>query len=344
MSFDEEGTGSTRVEYQLFGIDLVSDYPFRSSLFIKKGKSDSIGPAQVVFFSCSQSAPFPADQQLRDLFYSPGCDAADMERENEIYQLGAYDVIRLGWGADFYLRSNQIDCHLHNPAGQALVEPYLLGTVLAFWLEREGFPALHASAVAIAKQAVAFLSHSGNGKSTLAAGFIQAGAAFLSDDILAIEHQSGGFWGRPGLPQINMWPDQIAFFIDACNREFTEVEPGLSKKRVPVETIKNGSFCAESRPLACIYIPGKSDQPAGGSGIEILPVPPAEAVVELFRYSFISPDVSEKLGWQNRRLEFFARLVQKVPVRRLLYPAGFEHLAGVTEAVMRDLENLPGKL
>jgi hypothetical protein len=222
------------------------------------------------------------------------------------------------------------------------VEQFLTGPVLAYWLEQEGLPALHASAVAIAKRAVAFLAHSGNGKSTLAGGFIQAGAALLTDDILPVEDQDGRFWGRPGLPQIKMWPDEAEYF--ALNYEdFQTLSPDTSKLHIPVEALKNGAFCYESRPLACIYVPRKSDQPAGGTNIEITPIPPAEAVIELVRYSFIPPYIFESLGWQSRRLDFFAGLVRQVPVRRLVYPAGFEHLPGVTEAVRRDLENLPGK-
>jgi hypothetical protein len=36
-------------------------------------------------------------------------------------------------------------------------------------------------------------------------------------------------------------------------------------------------------------------------------------------------------------LGFFAELVQRVPVHRLRYPSGFEHLPAVHEAILRDL-------
>jgi len=218
----------------------------------------------------------------------------------------------------------------------------LMGIILAFWLEREGFPVLHSSAIVVNEQVVAFPSHSGNGKSTLAASFLQAGAALLTDDILAIENQAGQFWGRPGLSQINLWPDQAAYFTG--EKEFEIIPLDGTKQPIHIETFNPpGTFCQKGRPLKCIYIPRKSDQPAGRTDIEITQVPPAEAVIELLRYSFISSFICEQLGWQSRRLDFFARLVRQVPVRRLVYPAGFEHLAGVTEAVMRDLENLPGQ-
>jgi len=42
---------------------------------------------------------------------------------------------------------------------------------------------------------------------------------------------------------------------------------------------------------------------------------------------------------QPQRLDFFARMVQQVPMRRLIYPAGYEHLPRVREAVPADVEN-----
>jgi hypothetical protein len=94
------------------------------------------------------------------------------------------------------------------------------------------------------------------------------------------------------------------------------------------------------RPLACIYIPSKSIKPTKILDIEITPIPPSEAVIELVRYSFITPAIAEKMGWQPRRLDFFSRLVKQVPVKRLMYPSGLEHLPRVTEAVLQDLKNL----
>jgi len=38
-------------------------------------------------------------------------------------------------------------------------------------------------------------------------------------------------------------------------------------------------------------------------------------------------------------LDFFARMVQPAPMRRLVYPAGFDPLPRVREAVLADVEN-----
>jgi hypothetical protein len=331
--------GSSPVIYQIFGLDLISEYKFVSKMYRNADKSSSEDFSSRVFFTCSQFSPFSVDWENGELIYYWGYSTAEGVQWNKLYHFDTFDVFQFAWGADFYISTNHIDCHLRDPARRSLVELHLVGLVLAFWLERQGFPALHASAVEVDSRISAFLSHGGNGKSTLAAGFLRAGVALFTDDILPIKDYAGNILGRPGLPMINLWPDQAAYFMD--NEEFEIVVPDVHKKRIPVEAFKNGAFCHESRPLACIYIPHKSEGPSHGADIEITPVPPAEAVIELVRYSFFPSMIFEKLGWQAPRLDLFARLVKQVPVRRLVYPAGFEHLSRVTEAVLQDLKNLP---
>ena len=164
-----------------------------------------------------------------------------------------------------------------------------------------------------------------------------AGAALVTDDTLPVEELDDRFVGRPGLPQINLWPDQAAYFIGEAGAD-GELVSTNQKKIYPLTAFKHGLFCKESQPLACLYIPERYDSVAGKNKIEITPVQVIQSVVELLRFSFFSSFVCEKMGWQGRRMEFFARLVEQVPVRRLRYPSGFEYLPAVAEAVMRDAE------
>jgi hypothetical protein len=328
--------------YQFYGLNLISNYPFVGELNIRGDALDMDELSSPVCFACDDLPPFPVNWEEGKVVYSQKYCNIDGEAWDKLYHFYSYDVFRFAWGADFYLGSDRIDCHLHNSSYRSWVELYLLGAVLAFWLERQGFPALHASAVVVDGRIAAFPSHSGNGKSTLAAAFLQSDAALLTDDILPIEGQGERFWGRPGLPQINLWPDEAANFTDDSVK-IDAMFPSPPKRHIPVEAVRNGTFCPEKRPLACIYIPRKSEGPSSGTDIVITPVSPAEAVIELVRYSFISSAIFESLGWQGRRLDFFSRLVKQVPVRRLLYPAGFDHLPRVTEAVLQDLKNLPSQ-
>jgi hypothetical protein len=60
------------------------------------------------------------------------------------------------------------------------------------------------------------------------------------------------------------------------------------------------------------------------------------------RYSFVPRSV-EALGLQGGRLALFPDPVAQVPVRRLSYPSGFEHLAQVAQAIRGDVAALVGR-
>ena len=77
-------------------------------------------------------------------------------------------------------------------------------------------------------------------------------------------------------------------------------------------------------------------QLTGGTEIEITPISPRDAVIELVRHSFVA-DIVEALRWQSRRLALFAQVADQTPVRRFVYPSGFEHLPRVRDAILEDL-------
>jgi hypothetical protein len=198
--------------------------------------------------------------------------------------------------------------------------------VLSYWLERLGIPAIHASAVCLERGAIGFVSHSGGGKSSLAAALVQSGVPLLTDDILPIEESATGtFLARPGFPQMRLEPDGARQFLGEV-RGLNPVSPDDSKLHVPV-----GAFHDSSVPLAALYVLERG----GGDDVEVQPLTRREAVIELVRHSF-SPYLVEAVGLQPRRLDLFSRLVRQVPVLRLSYPAGFEHLPRIVELLKLD--------
>lgn len=71
-------------------------------------------------------------------------------------------------------------------ANDGLVDVLLAGTLLAFVLSLKGVFVLHASAVEVDGRALAFVGHSGMGKSTLTVATCAAGARLISEDVLAV--------------------------------------------------------------------------------------------------------------------------------------------------------------
>lgn len=310
--------------HRLFGITLASDFPFATCLGAGEGPSD------LTFTVCLH--PPALWQQEQPIYQSPW-RTEDGESASFLYRAPDFEVYRFPGAFDFYLWNDRIACHVLDPDSGFLVELRLLGPVLSYWLERRGSPALHASAVAVAGRAAAFLSTHGAGKTGLAAALMQAGGALLTDDVLPVEESGGVLRGRPGYPQMRMWPDEASWFLGGC-AGLPLVHPDLSKRRVPVGPDGFGTFHDTPLPLACLYLPERGPEPGGP--VEIGAVSPRDALIELVRHSFI-PHLVEAAGLQAGRFDRLIRLVQGVPVRRLRYPTGFDRLPDVAEALLRDL-------
>lgn len=317
--------------YDIFGLNLASEHPFANR--IRPG----LGVPELTF-SCVDQPPRADDWEHEEPPYASPSRTEDGKRVAALHRLDTCDVLRFTGVADFYLWRNRVVCHLLDPAHDYLVEILLLGPVLSYWLELRGVPALHASAVEAGRSAVAFLSSNRGGKSTLAATLMQAGLPLLTDDILPVERTGEVYLGRPGYPTMRMWPEEAEHFVGSC-QDLDLVHPDLTKCRVPVGPDGFGAFCDGARPLACIYLPTRRDPEDPRTHVEITPVSPKEAVIELVRHSF-TPRVVEAVGLQPQRLRVFAELAQEVSVRRLFYPGGFDQLPGVRQAILKDLSRL----
>lgn len=310
--------------YRLFGVDLASDYPFVSRLM--PGRA----PAQLTF-TLTPEPVLPRAWEDSPPVYSSHIRLPEGDSAAHLYRFGGCEIFRFTSTGDFFLGAEWIACHaLPRTAGRPdLIESPLLGPVLSYWLERRGIPTLHASAVAVGDRAIAFLSRQGGGKSGLAAAMMSAGCPLLTDDLLPIEELEGTFFAQPAYPEMRMWPDEAAHFVERWT-ELPLVRVGGLKRRVPVGEDGWGVFHGSALPLACLYIAERrSDGP-----IEISEIVPRDAFIELVRRSF-SPHLAEGAGLQPARFDLLARFAQQVPVRRLLYPSDFKLLPEVAETLLR---------
>jgi hypothetical protein len=306
--------------HRLFGVTLGSDVPFGSHL----GPEGS-PPADLIFRHGPPGAALPPlPDNARGLYHGINL---------HLFRASDREVLRILDVADFHLWPDRIVAHPVDAEPSPLLEIHLLGTVLAYWLERQGLVTLHASAVAVGSRAAVFASTHGGGKTGLAAALLQAGCGLLSDDLLPVEEHVGRFLGRPGYPQMRMWPDEAAHFLGRYEH-LPAVHPELSKRRVSVGSGGLGTFHASALPLACIYLLERRPE---GEDLDIRAISPRDALIELLRHSF-APRLVEAAGLQTARFDRLARLVLQVPVRRLVYPSGFDRLPRVAEAVRLDLE------
>ena len=215
------------------------------------------------------------------------------------------------------------------------MELWLFGKVFSVWLELRGVPTIHASSVVTNDGGVCFLSTSGGGKSALAATLVKAGYPLLTDDILPVRREGDVFFGVPGYPSMRMWPDQATSFVGSYE-ELDLVHPLYSKRRVLIGPDGFGTFCSKEQPLKAIYVP---DRQGPDAELRIEPVSPVDALFELIKNSFTA-QVVEALGLQPQRMKFFTDMVMQLPVRRLIYPDGYDSLPEVRNAVLEDVASL----
>ena len=316
---------------QIFGFAFVTNLRLEYHVAVGLGKPD----ASLHCDLCSEMCEIPPNAQI---VYASVQHNEFGERLFYLYRCDCGEWLRFTRECDFHLAWNRIICRIPDLFTQSVAETHLFSTVLAYWLERRGIVALHASAVAIGKRCIGFLSNSGHGKSTLAAAFMQNGFPLQTDDILPVENRMGSILARPGYPTMRLWPDEAQHFIGRYE-DLALVHPKATKRRVPVGPEGFGTFSNESKPIACIYLPERRDAKVWGTDIQITSVPSLEAVIELVRFSFVARLV-QAAGLQPQRLDFFSKLVQQVPMRRLIYPSGFEHLPRVRDAILADLATI----
>lgn len=212
---------------------------------------------------------------------------------------------------------------------------YLLGPVMGFVLRLRGFVCLHASAVAIANHAVAFLNPGGHGKSTLAAVFAKQGDAVLTDDIVALVDQGNSFEIQSGFPRIRLWPASVeALFNSAV--ALPRITPDHTEwdKRYLDLTDNKYKFQATSLPLAAIYT-GKRNEALKSPRIET--ISKRQGLLSLLANTYNA----QILGKEMHALQFdvLNRLVKTVSLKYFWIPKGIQYLPALCDAVRNDIFN-----
>ena len=314
--------------WSLYGARLRSDHAFVNNVTVADDSTAS--PCFELSFAYVDDAPLPDGWDRGHATYRSPLLIDDEQSFLYVIPVGTCTVFRFTDVVDFYIWPDRILCRLLDPAYAFMVELHLLGFVMAYWLERRGILALHASGVAFDRHAIGFLSTNTGGKSALAASFVQAGHALLTDDILAIESVGRAVFARPSYPQMRMWPELARHFLGSDD-DLENVHPMLDKRRVPIRPGGFGTFCDSAQPLACLYVPERR----AASDIRIRELAFGEAFFTLNRYSFLV-GVLPVGGTEQDRLAALGHVASAVPVRSVAYPSGLERLPDVVEAISED--------
>lgn len=194
---------------------------------------------------------------------------------------------------------------------------YLLGPVMGLVLRLRGLLCLHASAVVIMDQAIAFMAPPGYGKSTLATAFAKMGHPVLTDDKLVLVVEETQLKVLPSYPLIRLLPEAIEplFGNDCRLPKRLSKNPNLAKYVLDL-TDPDYRFADTLAPLHAVY-----------TGIENprLKKTRVKAIRGTARFLALSgntyfPQVIPK-NMHRTHFKILERVAERVPVRRIETPS-----------------------
>lgn len=235
----------------------------------------------------------------------------------------------------------KVASYLVTGGGEIVVDPvagcsernirlFLLGSALGGILHQRGLLPLHANAIEIDGRAVAFMGHSGAGKSTMAAWFLDRGYRVLADDVCVVTMDEAG---RPlahrGIPRLRLWREAI----EVSGRTVEDYElsfDDMDKYNVPTPRPED----TRPLPLDHVYLLRKAEEGSAGvhrlGGIEAVDA----LVANTYRGGYVG-----RIGATRRHLEACLALVRKVPVfaaTRIWGFADFDPQAAALETHARE--------
>jgi hypothetical protein len=211
------------------------------------------------------------------------------------------------------------------------VATYLLGPVFAFALRLRGVTCLHASAVAIADRAIAFIGPAGAGKSTVAAAFARRGCPGISDDVAALGWDGDAAVVHPGPARIRLWPESVLALYGSTDA-LPRLTPTWDKRFVDL-TANGYRLHDRALPLVAIYVLDERESSDRVPRLEHLS--PAAALMALVA----NTQANHLLDTGMRALEFqsLGRLVASVGVRRIVPHEDVARLPALCDLVVDDV-------
>jgi len=209
------------------------------------------------------------------------------------------------------------------------VRLFLLGSAFGALLLQRALLPLHANAIELDGEAVAFMGPSGIGKSTLAAWFHDRGFPVLADDVCVVRAGTGQRSEvLPGLPRLRLRKDALtatARRTGDYQRSFPSRED-LEKFDVPLAASATSS---EPRQLRAIYLVKDDEQ------FSIAPLSGIQAMDAIFANTYRGQLLAEG---EMTRSHFLSccTLLKHTPIYSLRRPRGF---AGFDEQNLQILQH-----
>ncbi len=239
-------------------------------------------------------------------------------------------LLRFPSCGDFFLSANAetIQCRPLPGIPEVTVRHLFLDQVIPLVLSRREPIVLHASAVLTGRGVIAFAGKSGQGKSTLAASFVQKGCALVSDDCLVLRAEHGSWTALPSYPGVRLWPSTAEELL----REDThtaDVAHYPIKRRVSDTDLL--PFANSPAPMRKIFFLADDS-----SAVSIERLSPGRAFWALVEFAY-NLDIQET-AFLRSQFEAVGQLTADVPAYAIHYPREFALLPAVRETILNHLE------
>jgi hypothetical protein len=211
----------------------------------------------------------------------------------------------------------------------------LLDQVLPRLLAHKRRLVLHAGAIRAGTRAIAFVSESGGGKSTLTASFHEAGCPLLSDDGLMLTRGEGGVLALPTYHSLRLWPEALAGLL-AEAPAMAPMAHYSSKRRVFVEDSVDGAD--RPVPLAALYVLVPEAEAGGATSLSRLSQ--REACMAIIGNAF-QLDVTDRRRAAGL-LAAAGDIAEHLPAFALSFPRDFACLPEVRAAIVGQSDQWAG--
>jgi hypothetical protein len=320
--------------YLVFGLQLRSNLPLPGIV-----TSTLSGDSPAVRLRLGMR-PYPEGESSaasEELIYTSGNAQEPADSGLRIWNVPQKHLLHLAYpdGTQFWLNDGRNTVWAIWPDTSSLEETctYLLGPILGLLLRLRGITCLHASAINLKGQCVAFLGPAGAGKSTTAAAFARQGYPVISDDIVPLVEQRGVFLIKAANLYLCLWPDSVTVLYgspDALPRFI----PSWEKRRLDLG--KAGTrFETNTLPLAAIYVLGERRSISAPCAESIHPRP---ALLSLVAETYASKALDRTM--RAREFEVLGRLIAAIPVRRLVAHSDPHRINDVCGVVLEDLARM----
>lgn len=251
----------------------------------------------------------------------------------EFYRLGTGYLLRFPGLADFGVSTDGTVVVAHPTADTdaATVEHLYLNQLVPLALSRQGRPAFHASVVTVPDGCIAFLGSTGMGKSTLAASFALAGAAFLTDDALVIGEANERMLAMPSHASLRLCADSVEALVGPDTVHASRVSYSDKARLLAGGTL---AYRSTPMPLRAAYLLERAEP----ATVTIRPLEGASRHMAWIGNSFLLDIEDREL--LARHFDWTHRIAGRVPTYQLDYPRNYGNLAEVRTRLLQHVGTL----